>query len=65
MGQGGWVTIERRAMRVGRPPRLRIVLIVRLRGALSRRAGRAVAGNPAKAIRRGQNIVHSAFKRRG
>jgi len=59
------VTVERRAMRIGRPPRLRIVLIVRLRRALRRGAGRVVAGNTTKAIRRGQNIVHSAFKRRG
>lgn len=59
------MTIERRAMRIGRPPRLMIVLIVRLRRVLRRRPGRAVARNPAKAIRRGQNTVQSAFKRRG
>jgi hypothetical protein len=59
------MTIERRALRMGRPPRVSIVLVVRLRRALRRGTGRVVAGNTIKAIRRSKNIVQSVFKRRG
>jgi hypothetical protein len=59
------MTIERRALRMGRPPRVSIVLVVRLRRAARRRVGRVVAANQPEAIRRGWNIVQSVFRHRG
>lgn len=63
------MTIERRALRMGRPPRLSIVLVVRLRrahrGAGRRVAAKMVAGPSIPPAGRGWNIVQSSFKRRG
>lgn len=59
-------SIERRSIRVGRPPRVLSVLVVRLRRRMCEdwfwaEARRQVAGNAPKAIRRPPNARQSAF----